>query len=220
MGGEQDRPASKSLLIDADGPRFNIRAWGDTSTLETVLTGGFNIDRLTLDASVPKYTPISGDIVFRSGLSTEQQLAAAGGLMSDVLGRPVHFERRSLPCDVVVASGSGIEPGENAASVVFADDGPPKKKSPVFRTPSKAFFKSNLPALLNCRVIDQTTGPAVTIAWQAAFAGPVVRSNALQSLTEQTGIRFSVEKRNFDQWTMREGPATQPAPADAPTSAR
>ena len=130
MGGEQDGPAGRSLVIEADGPRFNIRSWAGTSTLEMLLSGGFHVDWLTIDQSVPKYTPISGDIVIRSGMSTEQQMAVAGGLMSDELGRPVHFERRSMPCDVVVASGSGIEPPGNAEPVVFTDNTRRKRSRP------------------------------------------------------------------------------------------
>lgn len=195
-----------SLLLNWDKePRHN-QARGDCD-LESLLILGLGMDWKDIDDSIPKKAPMPGDWILRDHTTVEQRMAALGPIVSAQLGRSVHFERKPVPCEVIVVSGSAAGRSGQAEPVLFADEGAPKQKSPVFHTPVQAFLRENVTALLHRRVIDQTQSPTTPIAWQAAFAGPIPIDPMLKQIEEKTGLHCVRETRPIPMWTMVDGPA-------------
>src|SRR5260370_21696546 len=100
---------------------------------------------------MPMSTMFHGDLVFRGNATLEQRLGAVAALASEELHRPVHFEKRKLTCDVIIASGSAKEKTEktgSASPVFLAGAGPPNEKAPGIHTPAQGVTPDKLPAML------------------------------------------------------------------------
>ena len=191
-----------SLLLTFDGAT-HLRYPSENLKLSELLQSGMDIDAKTLDASVPVNAMMEGDWVIRQGTSADERLAAMGPILSRQLARPVHFERRRLPADVIVVTGA---PAEKRSMLVLSNQVGTGPQVQVFHTPLRQFLASELPVIVNKRVIDQTSSPDTKIEWQWTAQGALPPDAAIKAVADATGLQLKLEKREMDMIVLADGP--------------
>jgi RNA polymerase sigma factor (sigma-70 family) len=153
-----------------------------------------------IDASVPVGMNVGGDWVVRVGATTEQKMAALGPIVSKHLGRPVHFEKRRVTQDVIVARGSFAARSAGEVIDVSAESSSPSTLPPA-RTTLDRLVKE-IGWSVQVPVLDETSTPDVMVAYRVN--GPYTKQveSVLTSVARQTGLSFSREKRDRDVWFM------------------
>lgn len=213
IGGEGGVPPS--LLLEADDGRLRRSPAGDVRTVAAMFDAVLHVHAWELDETVPADAKLpAGDLVVRADATAEQRVAALGPIVSAAVGRPVHFELRTADRDVVVARGRAEPMTAGGSAIEFFEPNTPVAAAPPERTPSDRFLRDKLPAALNCRVVDETTGPAAPVAWRPAVSRSTTpsRDAMLQQVSNGTGLQMTVERRPVATWTLVDGPAGAPAP--------
>ena len=194
-----------SFIIAWDGAPHWRSLSGGTNTLSNVTQFGAKLKAWQMDQSVPGALPFPGDWVFRKNATTQQIMDALAPVVSERIGRSVHFEQRNISRDVIVVHGSyhlvplPDKPDNGLIELVGTPlkDGPPPWKE-----------QADLHALLSMvedftekKVFDQTTGgnPKLTLNRYAAWRDT---DELLRKVQRQTSLSFDHEQRNLDVWFM------------------
>ena len=163
------------------------------------------------DASLPLGLTFPGDWVARKGATSQQVFDAAGPLVSARIGRSVHFEKRRVTRQTIIARGqfqySPLPDKENNGTIEFAGDKPgahpgPKRVSQEMITKRKgtlADLLNHLQDSTHTRVFDETGQGSAQIAWNEHM---MIEDNdaLMQNLAAQTSLRFDREPREVEMW--------------------
>ncbi len=198
--------------------------------LRTVLSSCVGLTAADLDeASMPLDLTLGGDIVYRPDAPAAAKLAALGPIVSGELGRPVHFERRTVEVPILTVTGhyrfAPLEPAAQDGVIQLLgrpiDLGVP---DPQGGTLGKALAK--VAAALHARLDDRTGegGRSIRYCDRIVAGSPeqgmrVGETDAPQRLLAnvagQTGLTFTRGTRSGLAWCLDEGdgPTSRPAPA-------
>lgn len=194
-----------SFIIAWDGAPHWQSLTGGISTLGNVTQFGAKLKAWRMDQSVPAALPFPGDWVFRKNATPRQIMDALARIVSEKIGRSVHFEQRNVRRDVIVVHGTyhfvplPDKPDNGLIDFVGIPlkDGPPPWKE-----------QADLRALLSMvedftekKVFDETTGgnPKLTLNRYAAWQDT---DEMIRKVQRQTSLSFDHEQRNLDVWFM------------------
>ena len=199
-----DENASLTIAWDGTAAHWQSLSGGE-NTISNLMQFGAKLKAWQMDQSVPTALPFPGDWVFRKNATTRQIVDALAPLVSERIGRSVHFEQRNVSRDVTVVHGTyhfvplPDKPDNGLIELV----GNPLKVGPP---PWKA--QADLRALLSMvedltekKVFDETKGgnPKLTLNRYAAWQDT---DELLRKVQRQTSLSFDHEQRNLDVWFM------------------
>jgi len=202
-----DLPAGFTLTFDFDGsPHFKQAV--SPGSLDMGLRGCFgdwnDADWFgQIDASIPVGMSFSGDWIARTGATTEQKMAALGPIVSKQLGRPVHFEKRKVSQDVIVARGSVAPPAPGAVIEISPESAAPIANTQAARTTVDRMLR-NVGWSVETPVIDETSTPEATVSYRVNGPYDKQVESVLTHIARQTGLTFSREKRDRNLWSLVE----------------
>jgi hypothetical protein len=206
----------------ADKPEIGRQTWGGGQSLDGMLNGIAGL--LSYDFSAPRdllRVELPGDWIVRRGASTDQRMAALETLLQSQ-GKPVHFEKRRVPREIVVAHGSfhfqPVATSKWATGVNIYSD----KLGPLGRgggSGDVTAFLKDLGNQLNRRVMNQVEPSREPFSWtyhdsgdlRYAAPGPEFErklDKALNNISSQTGLTFDKATADEDVWFVTR--ATQP----------
>ena len=179
-----------------------------------------------MDESIPRDLVLPGDWVTRQGAPLHEKLAGIAAIVSEKLGRPVRFEKRTGPREAVVVrgwyrfsplasagAGDGDGDGDGEAMIEFFDATPPAPTQPpvVMTTPLTVMWDA-LQHRLHRRVFDETGDAGRQVKWRNHLYTEDGEA-LLRNLAKQTGLTFAREPRVMDAWVLVDDaePATNPA---------
>ncbi len=201
-------PATR-MLLEWDGRSLHMRIAEPRLTLEHVLEYGADLGPLEFDASLPFNLVMDADVVVRADVPAAERLAGISMIVSENLGKPVHFEQRRATSDVIVVSGkatASTRPSADVKPLVFAGEAEPGPRQDVLHTRIDSFLRQVLPHLLNRRVVDEVDGSGINVAWRGGSSGQAQIDAILEQLSNQTGLQCRQERREIDTWVLADGP--------------
>jgi RNA polymerase sigma factor (sigma-70 family) len=163
---------------------------------------------------------LTGDWTIRNGVSRDDLLAALEPVVLQKSHRNVHFEKRTVERDTIVAHGNvdastQSSSGQNPLKIYAANS---SGRDVSLGGGDVKQLLGMLGERLNTYVIDETrTNPAATYMYRWMIyrdSDPSKMGNrqaeltqkVLDNLTTQTGISFTHERRPVDVWFISEGP--------------
>ena len=214
---------NQRLIFEWDGePRWRSSSMG--GTLETVLRLGAGLKPHEWhDPQGLLKTGVHGDWVFRKDAPMDAKLSAFATVLSEKLGRPINFQKRTIPREVVVARGTyafsrwEAPAGATAplADAILVTDAPsrPSLNSPdyVERGTLARLFDSMERAGAG-RFEDQTGSGNAAVAWAFALSPELDRQTLLSNLSKQTSLTFDRQTRAADVWELVTGDASTGSP--------
>jgi hypothetical protein len=199
--------------------RMRSATFSEDQTLSTLLTDLFGLPFYGYDASPQLLSmPLPGDWIIRYGaqndLATMDQLSSA---LSRIRQKNVRIERKTLPLDVIVLSGTwkpsaipGYIPGVHL--YIGKLDAPGKHDPP--QTVAFRDMVTTVERHLYVRMIDESKGaPAsVQVIYHNSFVVPISpqrpvapetderMQSVLKAISDQTGLTCTREKRQREVW--------------------
>lgn len=208
--------SADSFIFQWDGvsPR-----WATTSIFQSdlgmVLHAGLRIPRWQVDSSVPQDLRFPGDWVIRKGAAVEEVMAKLAPIVSQRLGRPVHFELKPVTCEAIIVRGSFHFvplPGMANDGVVRLVDGKSPGKLRYSTSPGTfSELLEKVQSYTGHRVFNESSSGAVAVR-VADPQFPQDAQRVVENIAAQTSLRFDLEPREMKVWVMVSGtgPATLP----------
>jgi hypothetical protein len=217
------------------GPDYMVFYWDDQKGLRNEAMG-FGYDKLpvrrVLDSALKLNSyeiegpndllslDVAGDWVVRKDADTAQKLQALAAIIKGQHGRTVRFERREVPREVIVASGTWnfqpLKGSYNEKWVHLFSDRQDKDEGSGGGSGDLAQFLQALGDRTGIRVVDEVQGDRPTIiSWghhrssrlTDLPAGPERQEKLMQLLdtvSKQTGLKLQPAMRNTPVWVMTE----------------
>jgi hypothetical protein len=176
--------------------------------LRMVLDYGLRIPDWQIDSSIAKDLKFPGDWVVRKDAPVDQAMTKLAGIVSQRLGKQVHFELRRVRREAIIVRGRyHFVPlaGQANDGVIRLVDGSGKMPRRLFIAP--ATFSELLEKVQACakrRVYDQTTSSPATVQFGDPQY-PQQSEKVIQNIAAQTSLHFDREPREMQVWTMVQG---------------
>jgi len=189
---------------------------GGPNTLQYILLKGANLKGWQCDSSMPEDLSLPGDWVVRKGATTEEVMAGLAQVLSQKLGHPVHFEKRKVTADVIIARGPYHFvplPGnpDNEVVELLGDKGTDQSIKPYKRPMAMSEILDMISTFTGKKVVDETGAGRRTV--QCLDHGAYRDTNLLiQNISKQTSIRLDHEQQEIEVWHMIDSAAFRPAP--------
>jgi RNA polymerase sigma factor (sigma-70 family) len=162
---------------------------------------------------------VDGDWVCRQGATTAQTLDAIAAIVSQKVGRPLHFIRRAVTKDVIVVRGNYAErPDVNDGILVFGAKRAPENGQPYIQVGGRRTFLqagsladllSTLESWTGKKIVNECHAPLVLqLAWRWDFPDRAKMGRTLKGISEQTSLAFDVEPRQVMVWALVDGPGS------------
>lgn len=193
-----------SMTVAWDGAVAHCQSLsGGTNTIRNVMQLSAKLKGWQMDDSIPGDLPFPGDWVFRKNATPRQIVDALVPIVSERIGRSIHFQQRSASRDVIVVHGTyhfvplPDKPDNGLIELVgtpLKDGPPPWKEHADLRT-----LLAMVEDFTQKKVFDESAGgnPKLTLnrysAWQDT-------DEMLRKIQSQTSLTFDHEQRNLDAW--------------------
>ena len=204
-----------SMIVEwTDKPEIGRQTWGGGQSLDGMLNGIAGL--LSYDFSASRdllHTALPGDWIVRRDAPTERRMAALETLLQSQ-GMRVHFEKRRVPREIVIARGSfqfqPVAESKWATGVNIYGD----KLGPTGRGGASgditAFLK-DLGDQLDRRIINQVDPSREPFRWMYHDSGDLRSTppgppfeqkldRILSNVSTQTGLKFEKSTADEDVW--------------------
>jgi uncharacterized protein (TIGR03435 family) len=202
----------------------HLRNWGlgfvggGGLTLEGVMDTVLKLENYEFEG--PKAlltTKLKGDWIVNPDAEREKTLPALAAIFEAVTKRKLEFVREKVERDVVVASGDwtfDTNQGRATISLHAYDEAGDEGGGGGSGTMDEFFVR--LGSQMNVRVIDETSTKANSrFQWRTHRSSHISkiaegpkreeqRTRLLEVVSEQTGVKFEMEKREVEVWMVRE----------------
>ena len=197
---------TESLTISWDGSAAHLQSLsGGENTLGNVVQFGAKLKGWQTDESIPAMLPFPGDWVCRKNATTQQIMDALASLVSQRIGRSVHFEPRTVSRDVIVVRGKyhfvplPDKPDNGVIDVVgtpLKDGPPPWKEQADLRS-----LLSMVEDIMRKKVFDESGSgnPRLALNRYGAWKDS---NDLVRKLAQQTSLSFDHEQRDLNVWFM------------------
>lgn len=196
---------NESLTVEYSGASIQWRGGTLASNLGWVLSNVAGIQPSELDASVPRSMPLEGDWSVRKGAPVEQIVKVIAAVVSQKLGRTVHFERRNVIRDTIIVRGTyhfvplAGKPDDGVIDLI--GDPPPFKVPSRISHITLGELLTGMSDVNGLAILDETgqSKLKVTVADHPTWGKP---ESILHNVAAQTSLRFEHEPRPRDMWFM------------------
>lgn len=154
---------------------------------------------------------LAGDWTIREDANREALLAALDSILFKATGRKIHFEKRSVKRDVIVARGFAKSLGWQTKVKIYAEKPNARGAGMGFGNLQK--FLGSVGEKLNIYIINEAQGDHFEWAdypdadySKMGNQREELTDKVLRNLTTQTGLTFTREHRSVDVWFMVEEP--------------
>ena len=204
-----------SMIVElADKPELARQTWGGGQALDGMLNGIAGL--LSFDFSAPRdlfRLELPGDWIVRRGASTDERMAALETLLQ-TQGKRIHFEKRHVPREIVIARGSfhfqALADTKWSRGVnIYADKLGPNGRGGG--SGDVAMFLKDLGDQLNRRVMNQADPSREPFSWTYHDSGDLRLAapgtelqrkldQVLANVSLQTGLTFQKTTADEDVW--------------------
>jgi hypothetical protein len=212
QGGRGQMFPGLVFVMRWDGQAVHWQMAGGTG-LDNAMFGAAHLKGWQWDrSSIPADVTFTGDWVYRSGASQQEILAGIAQVISERIGRPVHFAQRTLPRPALIVRGTyafHALPGREDGVIDLTDANPtaPPSSRPIKAAAGGSVDHGTLMAMLDFwfssdrQVIDESGAGKTNVAWRFR---PDVRSTQklLANLAAQTSLQFATETRDAPVWVL------------------
>ena len=134
-------------------------------------------------------------------------MAGIAKIVSQKLGRPVHFERQKRPVEVLEVSGTYRQ----SNAIVEMTDGLSKPPHQDFaQQGSMDNFMMILADRLGYKPVNHVPDTSVTVRWHDGVVKRKTVDALLRNLSSQMSLQFSHHTESLDVWCMVDDAASDP----------
>ncbi len=200
------------------------RGWGRAATVREILSHVLEVPAgHVFGPDELMNRPLPGDWIVNGFSGEDERLAGLGEILSEEVGRPVRFVRGSEPMEVLVARGRFERrplPGADGPSIHLLRGDPTAGQDGGgggYGSVDELLRKVEMECLQQ-PVVNLAEYPSdVMVGWAFYASGRVhklpagpqrraARAEFLETLSQQTGLEFSVETREVEVWRLEDAP--------------